>query len=229
MTVSVPLYIKPSIIIHARTPSKPTYCSCLSLAALAPATTTKAMLGHKKWTWKNHGCNFRLLCTLYAGTSSMPNLLYREQTSANSHWHEMEFLSHHWLRKATKKLDMRQHDACRVCRGQLCWLWTNASEVLQSSFATERGAGTGMARWNAAIAGAITNRLSDLKSVVSAVPWPPMRNHHSRLAFLEFDQKNYSTVNNLFVSFSCLCPQVVINRVKLGFNIDQLWICWSGW
>ena len=33
----------------------------------------------------------------------------------------------------------------------------------------------------------------------------------------------------LFVSFSCLCPQGVINLVKLGFNIDQLWICWSGW
>ena len=103
--------------------------------------------------------------------------------------------------KSTKKFDMRQHDACRVCRGQLCWLWTNASEVLQSSFATERGEGTGMARWNAAIAGAITNRLSDLKTVVSAVPWPPMRNHHSRLAFLEFDQKNYSTVNTCSFHF----------------------------
>ena len=228
MTVSVPLYIKPSIIIHARTPSKPTYCSCLSLAALAPATTTKAMLGHKKWTWKNHGCNFRLLCTLYAGTSSMPNLLYREQTSANSHWHEMEFLSHHWLRKTTKKFDMRQHDACRVCRGSFVDFEPTHQRFCRVRLRPKEGRGpdgkvkcchcrshnqSSVRSENRGFSCSLaTNAESPFKTSISGVR-----------------SKELLNCQYLFVSFSCLCPQVVINLVKLGFNIDQLWICWSGW
>ena len=99
-------------------------------------------------------------------------LLYREQTSANSHWHQMEFILHHGLRKAKKNtttwFDIQQHDACR---GQLCRLWTNAPWVLQSSFATSS---------RAAMIHCERSAENWLKSVVSAVPWPPMRNHHEK-------------------------------------------------